>query len=95
MDKLQLGPTSGYAESMVGTRHPLSLHPLTKSRALSFHVFGAACLLLNEPPKASDESKQDSWKSELEMALHVLDGVADRNVVASRAAITIREKLTV
>ena len=66
-----------------------------KPRALSFHIFGAACLLLNEPPNASDDVECDSWKDEMEMALHVLDGVADRNLVASRAATTLREKLTV
>lgn len=62
-------------------------------RALSFHVFGAACLLLNEQSEASNDTGDDAWKTEIQMALHVLDGVASRNMVASQAAAVIRKKL--
>jgi hypothetical protein len=95
MDQLQLGPASSYAKPMVSASIILLVYVATAYvfRALSFHVFGAACVLLNEQPEDSEGTSDDAWKTEIQMALHVLDGVASRNMVASQAAIAIRTKL--
>ena len=72
--------------------HPVIPTNADRCRALSFHVFGAAVLLLSEWSTFPVDT-YEARREELRMALHVLDGVGTRNIIASRAASIVRTRL--
>jgi hypothetical protein len=71
----------------------VSLRPSTliKCRALSFHLFGAATLLISEWSSFPIEAL-DSRREELRMAIKVLDSVGNRNAIASRASSIVQAR---
>lgn len=100
MDQSELGPTSVYAEAVVGgswgREDATFYHVLIQCvyRALSLHLFVASILLLREW-RSSYDGRGREYEEAIEVAISILKQVQSENEIARHAVRILRNNLPI